>query len=85
MKVGDEVEVMVTEIDRMGRVNLSRRAVLQGLEPSEVAGGNGARRQPEESGDRGRRPSGGGRPGFRDRGGPPRGGPPSGDSGRPRR
>ncbi len=97
VKVGDEVEVMVTEIDRMGRVNLSRRAVLQGLEPSEVAGGNGARRQPEESGDRGpsrgpgrgydrdRRPSGGGRPGFRDRGGPPRGGPPSGDSGRPRR
>ncbi len=97
VKVGDEVEVMVTEIDRMGRVNLSRRAVLQGLEPGEVAGGNGARRQPEESAargpsrgpgrgyDRDRRPSGGGRPGVRDRGGPPRGGPPSGDSGRPRR
>jgi len=31
VKVGDEVMVMVTEIDRMGRINLSRRAVLQGL------------------------------------------------------
>jgi polyribonucleotide nucleotidyltransferase len=29
VKVGDEIMVMVTEIDRMGRVNLSRRAVLQ--------------------------------------------------------
>ena len=27
---GDELTVMVTEIDRMGRVNLSRRAVLEG-------------------------------------------------------
>lgn len=31
VKVGDEVMVMVTEIDRMGRINLSRRAVFQGL------------------------------------------------------
>ena len=31
VKVGDEIMVMVTEVDRMGRVNLSRRAVLQGL------------------------------------------------------
>ncbi|MBI2887153.1 MAG: polyribonucleotide nucleotidyltransferase [Chloroflexi bacterium] len=30
VQVGDEVMVMVTEIDRMGRINLSRRAVLQG-------------------------------------------------------
>ena len=30
VKVGDEVTVMVTEIDRMGRINLSRRAVLSG-------------------------------------------------------
>lgn len=29
--VGDEVMVMVTEIDRMGRINLSRRAVFEGL------------------------------------------------------
>ena len=31
VKVGDEIVVMVTEIDRMGRINLSRRAVFQGL------------------------------------------------------
>ena len=35
VKVGDEIMVMVTEIDRMGRINLSRRAVFQGL--SQVA------------------------------------------------
>jgi polyribonucleotide nucleotidyltransferase len=29
VKVGDEVMVMVTEIDRLGRINLSRRAVFQ--------------------------------------------------------
>ena len=33
VQVGDEVTVMVTEIDRMGRINLSRRAVLQKLSP----------------------------------------------------
>jgi len=31
VKVGDEIMVMCTEIDQMGRVNLSRRAVFQGL------------------------------------------------------
>jgi polyribonucleotide nucleotidyltransferase len=31
VKVGDEVMVMVIEVDSMGRVNLSRRAVLEGL------------------------------------------------------
>jgi len=31
VKIGDEVMVMVTEIDRMGRINLSRRAVFQKL------------------------------------------------------
>lgn len=36
VKVGDEVMVMVTEIDRMGRINLSRRAVFQKL--SQVPG-----------------------------------------------
>ncbi len=33
VKVGDEVTVMVTEIDRLGRINLSRRAVLTGEPP----------------------------------------------------
>ena len=36
VNVGDEVEVMVIEIDRLGRINLSRRAVLQGLTVEEV-------------------------------------------------
>jgi polyribonucleotide nucleotidyltransferase len=36
VKVGDEVMVMVTEIDRLGRINLSRRAVFQKL--SQVSG-----------------------------------------------
>jgi polyribonucleotide nucleotidyltransferase len=30
VQVGDEIMVMVTEIDSMGRINLSRRAVLEG-------------------------------------------------------
>jgi polyribonucleotide nucleotidyltransferase len=30
VKVGDEIQVMVTEIDNLGRINLSRRAVLEG-------------------------------------------------------
>ncbi|HWQ27856.1 MAG TPA: polyribonucleotide nucleotidyltransferase, partial [Dehalococcoidia bacterium] len=36
VKVGDEVMVMVTEIDSLGRINLSRRAVLEGAEPGKV-------------------------------------------------
>ena len=32
VQVGDEVMVVVTEIDRMGRINLSRRAVLEGAQ-----------------------------------------------------
>ncbi|HXH22835.1 MAG TPA: polyribonucleotide nucleotidyltransferase, partial [Dehalococcoidia bacterium] len=35
VKVGDEIMVMVTEIDNMGRINLSRRAVLEGAQPGE--------------------------------------------------
>jgi polyribonucleotide nucleotidyltransferase len=31
VQVGDELEVMVIEVDSMGRVNLSHRAVLEGL------------------------------------------------------
>ena len=37
VKVGDEVMVMVLEIDNLGRINLSRRAVLEGTDPSELA------------------------------------------------
>jgi polyribonucleotide nucleotidyltransferase len=35
VKVGDEVQVMVTEIDNLGRINLSRRAVLEGANPAD--------------------------------------------------
>ncbi|HEX2033741.1 MAG TPA: polyribonucleotide nucleotidyltransferase [Chloroflexota bacterium] len=37
VEVGDEVMVMVTEIDPQGRVNLSRRAVIEGQTPEDVA------------------------------------------------
>ncbi|HLF79481.1 MAG TPA: polyribonucleotide nucleotidyltransferase [Dehalococcoidia bacterium] len=35
VKVGDEIQVMVTEIDNLGRINLSRRAVLEGASPAD--------------------------------------------------
>ncbi len=35
VKVGDEIQVMVTEIDNLGRINLSRRAVLEGANPAD--------------------------------------------------
>jgi polyribonucleotide nucleotidyltransferase len=36
VQVGDEIMVMVTEIDNMGRINLSRRAVLEGTNPADL-------------------------------------------------
>lgn len=47
VKVGDEVMVMVTEIDRLGRINLSRRAVFQKL--SQVPGAHVDAGQKESS------------------------------------
>jgi|CXWL01.1.fsa_nt_gi polyribonucleotide nucleotidyltransferase len=85
LKVGEEIEVMVTEIDSMGRVNLSRRAVLAGEDGPTAAverqreargnrsggpGGSSDRGGPRGGGDRGGR--GGGYGGGGDRG--PRGG-----------
>ena len=67
VKVGDEVTVMVIEIDSMGRVNLSRRAILEGKSIEEVRERNGGGR-PERNGDSDRRPA---RPGDRDRGSRP--------------
>ncbi|MCX6022811.1 MAG: polyribonucleotide nucleotidyltransferase, partial [Chloroflexi bacterium] len=46
VNVGDEIMVMVTEIDRMGRINLSRRAVLAGSN----GGGGGAEGAPAGEG-----------------------------------
>ncbi|MEX2237783.1 MAG: polyribonucleotide nucleotidyltransferase [Dehalococcoidia bacterium] len=76
VQVGDEVMAMVTEVDQMGRVNLSRRAVLEGAtEPPKTVGGRRAgeggefERQPQrrDGGDRGgdRGGRGGDRGGFR--------------------
>jgi polyribonucleotide nucleotidyltransferase len=66
---GDEVVVMVTEIDSMGRVNLSRRAVLAGeTDPAEVVKRQQAERQSRgPGGDRGDRGGRGGPGGGRDR------------------
>jgi polyribonucleotide nucleotidyltransferase len=69
VNIGDEVTVVVTEIDAMGRINLSRRAVLSGEDLSETlsrggrgGGGRGGRSGGgfDRGGDRGGRPGGGG-------------------------
>ena len=77
VKVGDEVMVMVIEVDSMGRVNLSRRAVLEGLSAEEAlaASQRDQANRPQRSGGPPRRDFG------RDRG--PRGGG-GGGNGRPR-
>ncbi len=77
VKIGDELQVLVTEIDRQGRINLSRRALLEPSEDGqegEEHGGNGAgsdergSRRPfsERRGRDGDRGGRGG--GYRDRG-----------------
>jgi polyribonucleotide nucleotidyltransferase len=71
--VGDEITVMVIEIDQMGRINLSRRALLEGAPQGE--NGEFVPRPP-----RGAPVGGGGQ-----RGGGGRGGPRGGGSGGPRR
>lgn len=66
VKVGDEVTVMVTEIDRQGRVNLSRKAILEEKSIEEVQAAAAARRT---SRDRDDRNGGSGRDSNRRRGG----------------
>jgi polyribonucleotide nucleotidyltransferase len=66
VSVGDEITVMVVEVDQQGRVNLSRRAALSGELPS-------AAELESERGGRGgmgggRGGMGGGRGGYNDRG-----------------
>lgn len=61
LKEGDEVEVKVLEIDKMGKVRLSRKVLLPpppGGVPPRPAGDGGGR--PPRGGDRGDRPSFGG-------------------------
>ena len=72
VQVGDEIMVMVTEIDRMGRINLSRRAALEG------------ERQPEEGAEPSSAPPIPRRPEGPPRGGGFQGGPRSGPGGPPR-
>jgi polyribonucleotide nucleotidyltransferase len=62
VNMGDEITVMVTNIDPMGKIRLSRQAVLEGWtaeEAREKDSGGGGRGGP--------RPGGGGRGGDRDR------------------
>ena len=69
VNIDDEVMVKVIEIDRMGRINLSRRALLEG-------DGNGEPREPREPEEAGAAPGGSGMAegGYRDRGDRPPGG-----------
>jgi polyribonucleotide nucleotidyltransferase len=71
VRVGDEITVMVTDIDPQGKIRLSRQAVLEGWTAEEAA----QRDRPRSGGGGGGRP-GGGRGGS-DRGG--RGGDRGGD------
>jgi polyribonucleotide nucleotidyltransferase len=76
VNLGDEINVMVTDIDKNGKISLSRRAVLTGQMPTKSDTDRGDRGGPPRSNDRGGPPRGndrGGGGGGRDRGGPPRG------------
>jgi polyribonucleotide nucleotidyltransferase len=88
VKLGDEVMVMITDIDPAGKIRLSRQAVLMGWTPQEAREHDAPRGSaPRSSGARG---SGGDRGGDRrggDRGGDRRssgGGRPGGGDRRPR-
>ena len=76
--IGDELTVMVTDVDAGGKVRLSRQAVLEGWTLEEARekdkgggsrGGGGGRGGPRGGGDRGGRSGGGDRRGGGDRGG----------------
>ncbi len=73
-KVGDEITVMVTNIDADGKIRLSRQAVLEGWTPEEAREKDAGSRRPKSG--RGDDRSGG-RGGGRGR--------PGNDRGRPRR
>src|ERR1035437_2459463 len=84
VQVGDEITVMVTEIDRMGRINLSRKAAYTGERPAPGAGRPDGDRGPRREGGQGgpggsrpdsHRPPNDGRP-REPRGGQPGGGGP---------
>jgi polyribonucleotide nucleotidyltransferase len=62
VNLGDEINVMVTDVDKQGKISLSRRAILTGQMPA-----------PKTDGPRGGDRDRGGPPRGGDRGGPPRG------------
>jgi len=66
VRMGDEIMVMVIEVDQFGRINLSRRAVLEGATPEQARQGQlvGVARG-ERDRDRGPRGFGGGGGGGR--------------------
>ena len=69
VNLGDEIDVKVTEVDKQGRVNLSRKAVLE--EAKGITGGNYIVSDRDRGGPR--RDGGGGGGGYRgdrDRGRP---------------
>ncbi|HEX2621119.1 MAG TPA: polyribonucleotide nucleotidyltransferase [Phototrophicaceae bacterium] len=89
VQIGDEIMVMVTDVDPGGKVRLSRQAVLEGWTVEE-AKARDSNRRPSGGGDRGgdRRGSGGGNRGGNDRrgsGGGNRGGNDRGGGGDRRR
>jgi polyribonucleotide nucleotidyltransferase len=63
VKMGDEIMVMVTDVDPSGRVRLSRQAVLEGWTPEEARERDSGGRSRSGGGgrDRGNRSRGGGR------------------------
>jgi polyribonucleotide nucleotidyltransferase len=74
VQMGDEISVMVTDIDDVGKIRLSRQAVLEGWTAEEARERDAKNRssRPSGGGDRGGRPSfdrnGGGNRGGGDRG-----------------
>jgi polyribonucleotide nucleotidyltransferase len=88
LKIGDEVRVMVIDVEPgTGKVSLSRRAILTGESPEDRKAAGAAPRRSGGGGDRGGPRGGGDRGGFRgggDRGGP-RGGGDRGERGGPPR
>ncbi len=67
VRLGDEIMVMVTDIDASGKVRLSRQAVLEGWTAEEAQARDKGGRARSSGGDRGRRPGGGDRGGDRGR------------------
>jgi polyribonucleotide nucleotidyltransferase len=67
VNMGEEITVMVTDIDPQGKIRLSRQAVLEGWTAEEA-------REKDQRKSGGGRPGGGGRNGDRGRGGDRRGG-----------